>query len=107
MNPNKFRACEVKINSFLLNLILYFQYLVRYHEKRKDKVIVFSDNVFALEVISMMFYYQALIIILALCSGTWSTVHLWTHRPTRTYADYSEFQTQSKSENDFHFKSRR
>merc|ERR1719427_328593 len=34
MNPNKFRACE---------------YLVRYHEKRKDKVIVFSDNVFALE----------------------------------------------------------
>jgi len=34
MNPNKFRACE---------------YLVRYHEKRKDKTIVFSDNVFALE----------------------------------------------------------
>lgn len=34
MNPNKFRAC---------------QYLVRYHEKRKDKIIVFSDNVFALQ----------------------------------------------------------
>lgn len=33
MNPNKFRACE---------------YLVRYHEQRKDKIIVFSDNVFAL-----------------------------------------------------------
>ncbi|CAG5097082.1 Oidioi.mRNA.OKI2018_I69.XSR.g14925.t1.cds [Oikopleura dioica] len=33
MNPNKFRACE---------------FLVRYHEARKDKIIVFSDNVFAL-----------------------------------------------------------
>jgi len=33
MNPNKFRACE---------------YLVRYHERRGDKVIVFSDDVFAL-----------------------------------------------------------
>ncbi|XP_043268353.1 general transcription and DNA repair factor IIH helicase subunit XPB [Venturia canescens] len=34
MNPNKFRAC---------------QYLVRYHERRGDKTIVFSDNVFALK----------------------------------------------------------
>lgn len=34
MNPNKFRAC---------------QYLIRYHERRNDKVIVFSDNVFALK----------------------------------------------------------
>ncbi|XP_062500959.1 general transcription and DNA repair factor IIH helicase subunit XPB-like isoform X2 [Corticium candelabrum] len=33
MNPNKFKAC---------------QFLVRYHERRNDKVIVFSDNVFAL-----------------------------------------------------------
>lgn len=33
MNPNKLRAC---------------QYLVRYHETRGDKVIVFSDNLFAL-----------------------------------------------------------
>ncbi|XP_041987489.1 general transcription and DNA repair factor IIH helicase subunit XPB [Aricia agestis] len=33
MNPSKFRAC---------------QYLVRYHERRGDKTIVFSDNVFAL-----------------------------------------------------------
>ncbi|CAD6233996.1 GSCOCG00007459001-RA-CDS [Cotesia congregata] len=33
MNPNKFRAC---------------QYLMRYHERRGDKTIVFSDNVFAL-----------------------------------------------------------
>ncbi|XP_049808603.1 general transcription and DNA repair factor IIH helicase subunit XPB [Schistocerca nitens] len=34
MNPNKFRAT---------------QYLVRYHERRGDKTIVFSDNVFALK----------------------------------------------------------
>lgn len=34
MNPNKFRAC---------------QFLIKYHEKRNDKIIVFSDNVFALK----------------------------------------------------------
>ncbi|KAG8985311.1 hypothetical protein FRB90_004787 [Tulasnella sp. 427] len=34
MSPNKFRAC---------------QFLINYHEKRGDKVIVFSDNVFALK----------------------------------------------------------
>ncbi|EUB60529.1 TFIIH basal transcription factor complex helicase XPB subunit [Echinococcus granulosus] len=34
MNPNKFRACE---------------FLIRYHERRNDKIIVFSDNVFALK----------------------------------------------------------
>jgi len=33
MNPNKFRTCE---------------FLIRWHEKRGDKVLVFSDNVFAL-----------------------------------------------------------
>ena len=34
MNPTKFQVC---------------QFLIDYHEKRADKVIVFSDNVFALE----------------------------------------------------------
>ncbi|KAK3108424.1 hypothetical protein FSP39_007756, partial [Pinctada imbricata] len=34
VNPNKFRAC---------------QFLIRYHERRNDKIIVFSDNVFALK----------------------------------------------------------
>lgn len=33
MNPNKFRIC---------------QFLIKYHEKRNDKIIVFSDNIFAL-----------------------------------------------------------
>lgn len=35
MNPNKFRAT---------------QFLIEYHERRNDKIIVFSDNVFALKV---------------------------------------------------------
>ncbi|ESZ93390.1 DNA repair helicase RAD25 [Sclerotinia borealis F-4128] len=35
MNPRKFQAC---------------QFLIDYHEKRGDKIIVFSDNVFALHV---------------------------------------------------------
>ena len=35
MNPVKFQAC---------------QYLIKYHESRGDKIIVFSDNVYALEV---------------------------------------------------------
>jgi DNA excision repair protein ERCC-3 len=34
MNPEKFRAC---------------QYLIRFHERRSDKIIVFSDNVYALK----------------------------------------------------------
>ncbi|EFA75456.1 transcription factor IIH subunit [Heterostelium album PN500] len=34
MNPNKFRVCE---------------YLINYHEQRGDKIIVFSDNVYALK----------------------------------------------------------
>ncbi|KAF8565776.1 hypothetical protein P879_03962 [Paragonimus westermani] len=38
MNPNKFRACE---------------FLIRYHERRNDKIIVFSDNVFALKYYAM------------------------------------------------------
>lgn len=35
MNPNKFQSC---------------QFLIDYHEQRGDKIIVFSDNVFALKV---------------------------------------------------------
>lgn len=34
MNPHKFRAC---------------QFLVQHHERRNDKIIVFSDNVYALK----------------------------------------------------------
>ena len=40
MNPAKFQAC---------------QYLIKYHEKRGDKIIVFSDNVYALEAYAKKF----------------------------------------------------
>lgn len=39
MNPNKFRACE---------------FLIRFHERRNDKIIVFADNVFALKHYAIM-----------------------------------------------------
>ena len=35
LNPNKIHAC---------------QYLIQEHERRGDKIIVFSDNIFALKV---------------------------------------------------------
>ncbi|MBE3046702.1 helicase-associated domain-containing protein, partial [Candidatus Bathyarchaeota archaeon] len=38
MNPNKFQAC---------------QYLIQYHEDRGDKIIVFSDNVYALKMYAL------------------------------------------------------
>ena len=40
VNPEKFRSC---------------QYLIRYHEERRDKIIIFSDDIFALK-----FYADAL-----------------------------------------------
>lgn len=40
MNPQKFQAC---------------QFLIKFHEERGDKIIVFSDNVYALEVRSSVF----------------------------------------------------
>jgi len=40
MNPNKFLACE---------------YLIKYHEKRGDKIIVFADNVLALKAYAKAF----------------------------------------------------
>lgn len=47
MNPRKFQAC---------------QFLIKYHEDRGDKIIVFSDNVFALEV-GVSFYIQSQLLI--------------------------------------------
>ncbi|MBW0519114.1 hypothetical protein O181_058829 [Austropuccinia psidii MF-1] len=40
MNPQKFQAC---------------QFLIKYHEERGDKIIVFSDNVYALEAYAKKF----------------------------------------------------
>ena len=60
MNPNKFQAC---------------QYLIDSHEKKGDKIIVFSDNVYALKVS----FAWKLSLFLGLCIETEETIHLWTN----------------------------
>lgn len=45
MNPNKIRVCE---------------YLMRYHEARGDKIIIFSDSVFALKQYARLFNRPAI-----------------------------------------------
>jgi len=54
MNPKKFQSC---------------QFLIKYHEDRGDKIIVFSDNVFALEVcIDVELIYMILTASAGICS---------------------------------------
>lgn len=48
MNPEKFQAC---------------QFLIKYHEERGDKIIVFSDNVYALQVRRLV--YPVLMVLLS------------------------------------------
>ncbi|MBW0530862.1 hypothetical protein O181_070577 [Austropuccinia psidii MF-1] len=57
MNPQKFQAC---------------QFLIKYHEERGDKIIVFSDNVYALEVSNWLHLIQ-------------KAIHSWWNTPGRTY----------------------
>lgn len=38
LNPNKFKAC---------------QHLIEYHEKRNDKIIVFCDDLFSLDIYAL------------------------------------------------------
>ncbi len=71
MNPNKFQSC---------------QFLIKYHEDRGDKIIVFSDNVFALEVrdytcmIGQHLYYYP-----GVCQAAWETIYSWWCRTSRTH----------------------
>lgn len=64
MNPNKFQSC---------------QFLIDYHEQRGDKIIVFSDNVFALKVsIGPNVHNPSLMpVALGLRAQAWKTFHLW------------------------------
>ena len=66
MNPKKIQAC---------------QFLIKYHEDRGDKIIVFSDNVFALEVrISFSIYAKKTeVCLLALCAEVGKTLYPWRH----------------------------
>lgn len=81
MNPKKFQAC---------------QFLIKYHEDRGDKIIVFSDNVFALEVsLSSAF-------LVTMSEGTAAgirqeirqIVHSWWHWSSGEDADFAAFSTQ-------------
>jgi len=83
MNPNKFQAC---------------QFLVKYHEGRGDKVIVFSDNVYALEVIKLSslasetrIHFHNLYI--GIRKAPAQIIHPWWDEPGRAYADFATFST--------------
>jgi hypothetical protein len=70
MNPRKFQAC---------------QFLIKYHEDRGDKVIVFSDNVFALEVRQNIFVVALAELLISgnaigICQETKETIHSWADR---------------------------
>lgn len=72
MNPNKFQAC---------------QFLIKYHEDRGDKIIVFSDNVFALEVlcpfhwVSQLGAIRTLTLIIGLREAPRKTIYSWWNWP--------------------------
>lgn len=82
MNPNKFRAC---------------QFLIRFHERRNDKIIVFADNVFALKeyairlnkhvffplkstILVILILHAILILLLLFCSFL-QAFYLWSNIP--------------------------
>lgn len=73
MNPKKFQIC---------------QYLIQYHENRGDKIIVFSDNVYALKV-----FFQ--FIFLGVCAKTEKTFHLWPYWSSRTTSNIATISNQS------------
>lgn len=83
MNPKKLQAC---------------QYLIQYHERRGDKIIVFSDNVYALVVCKsghrskgrLVHVFNCLICSSGICKKVGETLHLWRHWPTRTNADFTK-----------------
>jgi hypothetical protein len=81
MNPRKFQAC---------------QFLIKYHEDRGDKIIVFSDNVYALEVRNALRWACPIEWFLrtGLCQKTEEALHSWRHASSRTRTDLAEFPAQ-------------
>jgi hypothetical protein len=78
MNPKKFQAC---------------QFLVKYHEDRGDKIIVFSDNVYALEVSNRFCDIYASFLIRqfpGVCQEAGKTFHSWRNRAGRTNDDLAD-----------------
>lgn len=97
MNPNKFRAC---------------QFLIRFHERRNDKIIVFADNVFALKEyairlnkyvfhkkstldisVNCLFRLDFILFLIPFCRCLLKAIHLWSNLSRGAYADFTELQT--------------
>ena len=86
MNPNKFRVC---------------QFLIRYHEQRNDKIIVFSDSMFALSTYAKKLEKYSMNenqMFIECLSSSFQTLHLWWNSRCRENKNSSEFSTQSKNQ---------
>ena len=108
MNPRKFQAC---------------QFLIKYHEDRGDKIIVFSDNVYALEVghrdYNRLHLHVEPTVLHTCCpphllSGVcslpgireeaWQALHPWRHRTDGAHADFAVVPAQPRSQHDLSIK---
>ncbi len=80
MNPKKFQSC---------------QFLIKYHEDRGDKIIVFSDNVFALEVSFPNLIHERSNpeIHLGLCQKARKIIHSWRSGTSGEDANIVEIST--------------
>lgn len=81
MNPRKFQAC---------------QFLIQYHEKRGDKIIVFSDNVYALEVGTL--FVMGVILLsraLGIREEIGEIVYPWSDTASRKNENSATFSAQS------------
>lgn len=87
MNPRKFQAC---------------QFLINYHEARGDKIIVFSDNVFALEVSDYCRCKVTKILLTwlltGICQKVGKAVHPRRYRSDRAYTHPAAFPRRSESQ---------
>lgn len=85
MNPKKFQAC---------------QFLIKYHEDRGDKIIVFSDNVFALEVRTLWLWSARATDPrwTGVCQKARKAVHSRRHGPGRAHEDSAAFPAQPRGQ---------
>ena len=85
MNPNKIQAC---------------QFLINYHESRGDKVIVFSDNIYALQVCHVAQVSEATHVAV-LRYETRKVIHSRQDPGGRTYAHFVPVSTRSATQHNF------
>lgn len=95
MNPRKFQAC---------------QFLIKYHEDRGDKIIVFSDNVYALEVplsTHSPSFPSSDRVYLDVREEAGQAIYPWWDAADRANACLAAIPTRSRSEHDLLVESRR